>query len=120
MDRAKQEELMDAVFPHKVGELVLLKAQADQLLTEVRVNTALSSFERWRVPTPSTILERQLVQCHGGVQGFYMLRRMDGEGRAVGDRFATHEIVSYTSFLEQFKEATEATSARPPRDGATR
>lgn len=103
--------LLDDVFAFKVGELVIPRAQATALLASMEINQPTARelrFDGYKLPTASAILERNLVQCHGGVQGFYTLRRVDGEGRAIAERYASHEVVSYMGFLQHVQEKVEA------------
>lgn len=114
------EKTFDSYFRFKVGDMILERVQAAAGNAELEVNAHkdIRSHERWKVAVPSVVLERKLIQCHGGIQAFYTVRRYDDTGRAVGAQLSEHEVVSFDESLAPLRELVQkeaTTEERHPR-----
>lgn len=85
------KEEFDKFFRYPIGGSIVGLAQFESLKADIAINGA---PERLATPYGETIIERRLQQCHGGIQGFYIARRVDGEGRECLVAYTEIEVVS--------------------------
>lgn len=114
IDDALRQNL-DVYFRFKVGDLVVCKANLEPYRLDAEINT-MKGFERVNVLASMQIVERLLQQCHGGIQGFYVVRRWsltDGGGsQEVMVKFIEHEIVSWHEVADVARAVAEKVNAK--------
>ena len=109
-DSTKQmaSDVFEKFFRFNIGDIVVPKATLAMFRAELEVNGKLESkhygeSHRVNLGVGEVVVERMLQQCHGGIQGFYMLRRHDAKGIAVFDRVADCEVESFAQLIEAAK-----------------
>jgi len=73
------KEVMDGAFKYKIGDIVISRAAVRAYSLEHKISGKRSRamfFDRPGVPIGDVVIERQLQECHGGVQKHYVVRRM--------------------------------------------
>lgn len=103
-------ETFDAHFQFKPGDVVALRETVEALKAELEAFGPRDRFGSRSLGAPLGVVvsERLLVQCHGGVQGFYHIHERDSERKSMISRVPTHAVVPYA-------EMTAALKALAPR-----
>jgi len=78
MSQDTVRDAFDSFFRFKIGDLVVPRALLESYRAAIVGNPPFKSYERHAVPQGAVVVERRLVQCHGGIQGFYCLSQLDG------------------------------------------
>lgn len=119
----KQQIASDAFasfFRFELGDMVVPKELLAAYILDAEVNGAPGRLERAGVPYGGVVVERTLQQCHGGVQGFYRVRRVTKAGAdgSVSDVLAQYVELELASW-EEMVAACRA-NAPQPRKAAER
>lgn len=113
-------DAFDSFFQHKLGAMVVPKEVLATYILDSEVNgVPQRNIERTNVPYGSVVVERTLQQCHGGVQGFYKVRRVVKSGpEGVTEIMANYVELELASW-EEMAAACRA-NAPQPRKAAER
>ena len=90
----KAAPFMHELFKFKIGAVLARVADAVAWQAHYRSNPALRTYQEVSLPTTLTMVERVLVECHGGVQMMYSCQRMTDKG-LVTERYYEHELLGY-------------------------
>ncbi len=94
---------LDAECRFRVGDMVVLVSDVEQLRADVALNgkqTSDRSYLRVGTLRPMMVVERYVTQCHGGIQVHYGIRRLK-DGHAFADRWHEYELHSWEAFCEE-------------------
>ena len=101
MNQTALSEAFEGAFKFKIGDVVALRSDVVRYAAEIAVNGPMDVMSRAVANPAIVIVERLLVQCHGGVQGFYRVRVGDKDGRGAFLEITEHEVVPYSESAEQ-------------------
>lgn len=110
-------DLFDAMFRFKIGDIIIETATLVAYCAEV---TAFGQRDRYDVrhnqmPLGVAVVERHLKQCHGGIQGFYLVQeRMRETGQSMFTLLAEPTVDSYSKLTEVMKQLAPAPKGTSP------
>lgn len=96
---------LDETFKFKIGDKVVLRSFLDACKLELEFNGA-HDFGRIGGPLSLTVVERQINECHGGVQGTYTIHGVGGpKGEIVFMRGITElDLAPYEELVDVYRQ----------------
>lgn len=100
-------DAFDRYFEHAIGAMVVTKEYLAALKLEAEINPP-DYDRRLAGPVGMMVIERGLQQCHGGIQGFYTVRRWGTDHSERMVRFIEHELASWDEVAAVIRTIAEA------------
>lgn len=103
------KEAFDEYFKFKVGDLVVSRSTVEgELLAR---DMGEHEFSGPKIPMPEVIIGRVLEECHGGFQGFYLVRRYTDRNEILG-KLGPGEVMSVAELKLAYAEIVEGVRQR--------
>lgn len=105
--------LLNEVFAYGIGELVVRTSLARRMTAELSVAPLL--YGRVVFPEPGVIVEREALQCHGGVQLIYAVATTNAHERRV-DKLFEYELQLFAELEQIVRGLAADRKASPDRE----